>query len=408
MMGRIIRTTPPALKRRILAAVHAVETETINIELSRGRILAETLRAPHPVPEMNRTVMDGYAVRHTDLRDASPKHQVCLRSTENIGAGHAIQNAVPRGSAVRIMTGAPMPPGTDSIVPVEHVRVEGEKVYFERPVERFSDVRRTGSEIRRGQVVLRKGQAIGPAQMAMLAFIDRARVEVHQRPRVAILTTGDELGPVGEARPFGHIPDSNRYGLIGQVESAGCVPVDGGRVGDTPEALLSALKKVTSRADFILTTGGVSAGDFDVVKLLFWKLGGVDLYRLAMKPGKPQAFGQIDGVPFFGLPGNPVSAMVVFDFLVRPGLRKLAGATDIELQGWRATIAEDFRKKTRSWEFPRAIAEEKDGRWRVRPAGSQKSSNLKSMSDADGYLVLSPDAGIPKKGKEVLFVPFPQ
>jgi molybdopterin molybdotransferase len=220
MTGRIIRTSPPALKRRVMSAVHAVGAETISIESSRGRILAESLRAPHPVPEMNRTVMDGYAVRHTDLRSASRKHPVCLIATENIGAGHSIQKAVPRGHAVRIMTGAPLPPGTDSIVPVERVRVEGGKVYFEGPVERFSDVRRTGSEIRRGQVVLRKGQPIGPAQMAMLACIDQARADVYRRPRVAILTTGDELGPVGEKRPFGHIPDSNRYGLIGQVESA--------------------------------------------------------------------------------------------------------------------------------------------------------------------------------------------
>jgi molybdopterin molybdotransferase len=145
-----------------------------------------------------------------------------------------------------------------------------------------------------------------------------------------------------------------------------------------------------------------------VVKILAWKLGGVDVYRLTMKPGKPQAFGRIDGVPFFGLPGNPVSAMVVFDFLVRPALRKLAGATDTELQGWRATIAEDFPKKTRHWEFPRAVAEQDDGRWKVRPVGSQKSGNLKSMSDANGYLVLPPDSGIPKKGKEVLFIPLPQ
>ncbi len=407
MKGRVFESTPPALKKRILSSVRAVKTETIPIETSRGRILAESLRAPHPVPEMDRTVMDGYAVRHTDLRDASSKHPVCLISTENIGAGHAIRKTVPRGHAVRIMTGAPMPPGTDSIVRVERVRVEDDTVYFEQPVAKHKDVRRSGSEIRRNQVVLRRGQTIGPVTMAMLAFIDVPRVKVYRRPRIALLSTGDELGPVGKKRPYGHIPDSNRYGLIGQVESAGCIPVDGGRVGDTPEALLAALKKITRRADFILTTGGVSAGDFDVVKVLFWKVGGVKLYRLKMKPGKPQAFGQIDGVPFFGLPGNPVSAMVVFDFLVRPALRKLAGATDLELQGWRVTIAEDFPKKTRQWEFPRAKATEKDGRWTVRPVASQGSANLKTMSDADGYLVLSPDSEAATKGNEVVFIPMP-
>ena len=273
MKERVLESTPPALKKRILSAVRAVKTETIPIASSRGRILAESLRAPHSVPEMNRTVMDGYAVRHTDLRTASSKHPVCLISTANIGAGHSIRKTVPRGHAVRIMTGAPMPAGTDSIVRMERVRVEGDKVWFEQSVAKYKDVRRSGSEIRRNQVVLRRGQTIGPVQMAMLAFIDLPRVKVYRRPRVALLSTGDELGPVGKKRPYGHIPDSNRYGLIGLVESAGCVPVDGGRVGDTPETLLAALKKVTRRADFILTTGGVSAGDFDVVKVVFWPAG---------------------------------------------------------------------------------------------------------------------------------------
>lgn len=408
MKGRVIETTPPALRRKMMAAVRPVGTETIPIEVSRGRVLAETLRAPRPVPEMARTAMDGYAVRYADLKKASAKHPVCLIATENIGAGHAVEQKIPSGRAVRIMTGAPLPPGTDSIVPVEDVRIEGENVYFKRPVQKHSDVRRPGSEIRSNQVVLRAGQTIGPAQMAMLAFIDLPSVTVYRRPRVALLSTGDELGPVGQKRPYGHIPDSNRYGLIGLVESAGCVPVDGGRSGDSPEALHAALKEITQRADFILTTGGVSAGDFDVVKVLFWQIGGVNLYRLKMKPGKPQAFGEFAGVPFFGLPGNPVSSMVVFDFLVRPVLRKMAGATEIELRGWRVRIGEDFPKKTRLWEFPRATATETDGRWTVYPVGSQRSSNLKSMSDADGYIVLPPDSGSPKKDKTALFVPLPQ
>jgi molybdopterin molybdotransferase len=311
------------------------------------------------------------------------------------------------GQAVRIMTGAPIPPGADSIVPVERVRIQDELVYFDRSAGKHAHIRRVGSEIRKGQLVLKRGSVIGPAEMALLAFFDRPKVKVYRRPRVALLSTGDELGPVGKKRPFGHIPDSNRYGLIGLVESAGCEPVDGGRVGDRPEELLAALKQAARKADFILTTGGVSAGDFDVVKVLFWKLGGVKLYRLRMKPGKPQAFGQIAGIPFFGLPGNPVSCMVVFDFLVRPALRKMAGASDIEMHGWRAKLAEDFPKKTRDWEFPRAIATEKDGRWTVRPVTSQRSSNLKSMVDADGYLVLPPDLGSPKRGASAVFIPLP-
>jgi molybdopterin molybdotransferase len=243
--------------------------------------------------------------------------------------------------------------------------------------------------------------------MAMLAFMDHPRVSVYRRPRVGVISTGDELGPVGRKRPYGHIPDSNRYGLLGLIESAGCAPVDGGSVGDTPEKLLAALKRMRSRVDFILTTGGVSAGDFDVVKVLFQKIGGVDLYRLRIKPGKPQAFGQLWGIPYFGLPGNPVSAMVVFDFLVRPALRKMAGAVDVDLRGIHAEAVRPFPKKSRDWEFPRAIATGEEGRWRVEPTSTQKSSDLMSMVQGTGYVVLPPGCPSPETGTNVLYIPFP-
>ncbi len=351
--------------------------------------------------------MDGYAVRHVDLAGASSTRPVRLILAGEVAAGGYLARKVRRGEAIRIMTGAPLPPGADCVIPVEQSQELDRNVFFSSSPLRLSYVRQAGSEIRRGQLVLSKGDIIGPSQIAMLAFLDRPKVRVFRRPRVGVISTGDELTAVGVRRKRGQIPDSNRYGLLGLIESAGCTPVNGGRVGDHPESLLARIRKILPGVDFIVTSGGVSAGDYDVVKILFLKLGGVSLYRLPIKPGKPQAYGKISGIPFFGLPGNPVSSMVVFDFLVRPALRKMAGAGTIEMPRWRATVARDFPKKTRGWEFPRAIAREANGRWTVRPVSSQKSSNLKSMTDADGYLVLTPQSPLPQQGAEVVFVPLP-
>ena len=405
MKSQVIQISPTTMKRRVLAVVRPVGYERVLIESARGRILGESVKSRHPSPRMHCSAMDGYAVHCQDLAGASKSHPVRLIVAGEIGAGERMRRPLPRNHTVRIMTGAPLPPGGDSVVRLERIRVDGDRILVFERVPRFNDARRAGSEIRPNQIVLTRGCVIGPAQMAMLAFLDRPRVRLYRRPRVGVVSTGDELGAVGQKRPYGHIPDSNRYALLGLVESAGCSPIDGGRVGDQPEALWRRLEKILPRVDFIVTSGGVSAGDHDVVKVLFRGRGGVDLYRLPIKPGKPQAFGKIGRVPFFGLPGNPVSAMLVFDLLVRPALRKLAGAIEIEAPRWTATVMRDFPRKTRSWEFPRAVARQRDGCWQVYPVASQKSSNLKSMTDADGYLVLSPGSPPPIKGAVVVFMP---
>jgi molybdopterin molybdotransferase len=408
MKDRLIKITTPKLRQRVLSAVKTVAVEIIPIESSRGRVLAESVHAPRPLPEMNRSAMDGYAVRHRDLAKASLGSPVALVSVADVAAGRAHRRTIKPGTTVRVMTGAPVPPGADCVVPVEFVKVEGSRVWFDEPAVRLRHLRRAGSEIRKNQLVLKRGEVIGPAQMAMLAMMDQARVKVYRKPKVAILSTGEELGPVGRKRPYGHIPDSNRYALLGLIESAGCEPIDGGRVSDDPRVLRAQLKKLARRAQFIITTGGVSAGDYDVVKILFRELGGVRIYRLPMKPGKPQAFGRMMGIPFFGLPGNPVSCMVVFDFIVRPALRKMAGANDRDLPRYRAMVVRDFPPKSRQWEFQRAVAHETDGHLCVEPVDTQLSANLRSMTEADGYVMLTPEVDRAIKGTEVFFVPLPQ
>lgn len=405
-MSKIHEITFEEMRHRVMAAARPLPTETTTILDARGRVLAESIRATHPVPEFDKSAMDGFAVRVADIAPACCETPISLRVTETIAAGSPSRRKLAPGSAARIMTGAPLPEGADCVIPVEYTRTNNGYVTLRTGFRCGEHVLRKGTDMRKGEVVLEKGTVIGPSQMAMLAMLDRPKVTVYRRPKVGILTTGDELGEVGKRRAPGHIPDSNRYGLIGLVESAGCCPVDGGRCGDDTRELKKALTSLARKCDFVISSGGVSAGDFDVVKILFCAIGGVHLYRLPIKPGKPQAFGRVLGVPYFGLPGNPVSAMVVFDFIVRPALLKMTGRVEIEPPGWSAEAGDEFPRKSRPWEFPRVHAERHQWKWIVRPVKSQRSSDLKSMTDATGYVALPPSQGAPKSGDSVWYIPF--
>jgi len=405
-MSKIHDISFEEMRRRVMAAAGPLPGEKARIVEARGRVLAERIRASEPVPPIDKSAMDGFAVRVADIAPACGEQPVTLRVTETIAAGAYSNKRLARGSAARIMTGAPLPPGADCVVPVEYTRSSNGCVTLRTGFRCGDHVLRKGTDMRKGQTILERGVIIGPSQMAMLAMLDHPTAKVYRRPKVGILTTGDELGEVGKKRAPGHIPDSNRYGLIGLVESAGCIPVDGGRCVDDTRELKRALTSLARRCDFMISSGGVSAGDFDVVKILFCAIGGVNLYRLPIKPGKPQAFGRVQGVPYFGLPGNPVSAMVVFDFIVRPALLKMTGRVEIEPPGWSAEAGSDFPRKSRAWEFPRVHAERDQRRWVVSPVKSQRSSDLKSMTDATGYVALPPSQGSPKAGDNVWYIPF--
>jgi molybdopterin molybdotransferase len=395
-----------AMLSLVTKSIRVTGTELTPIEKSRARILGEDVKAPGPVPAWDKSSMDGFAVRSLDVKRASEKNPAPLTVVVTIPAGQYSDVKLEPGQAARIMTGAPLPAGADCVVRVEDTSEDGEQVEINAAANLGLNVIKAGSEMRKGQTVLRRGTVIGPAQMAMLALLDRPSVKVHKQPRVGVLTTGDELGEVGKKRRAGQIPDSNRYGLLGLVESAGCIPIDAGTCGDEPESLRRALTKFAPRCDFILSSGGVSAGDFDVVKVLFRKIGGVGLYRLPMKPGKPQAFGRVKGVPYFGLPGNPVSCLMVFEVILRRVLRRMAGVAALEVNGRPATATIDFPKKSRAWEFPRVHAVLAGNEWRVTPVRSQRSADLTSMTDATGYLLLGPKVKEVKSGGRVWYIPF--
>ncbi len=405
-MSKILEISFEEMRRRVMASAKPLPGEVVRILDARGRVLKERIRAANPVPALDKSAMDGFAVREADIAPACCERPVTLRVIETIAAGAYSNKRLARGSAARIMTGAPLPRGADCVVPVEYTRANNGFVTLRTGFRCGDHVLHRGTDMRKGQTILERGTIIGPSQMAMFAMLDRPKVSVYRRPRVGILTTGDELGEVGKKRAPGHIPDSNRYGLIGLVESAGCIPVDGGRCGDDTRELKRALTSLARRCDFVISSGGVSAGDFDVVKILFCAIGGVKLYRLPIKPGKPQAFGRLQGVPYFGLPGNPVSAMVVFDFIVRPALLKMTGRVEIEPPGWSSQAEVDFPRKSRAWEFPRVSARRQDRQWLVEPVKSQRSSDLKSMTDATGYVALPPSQGSPRAGDNVWYIPF--
>jgi molybdopterin molybdotransferase len=379
---------------RILSVVSTVGEERVPLLNALDGVLAEDVTATEDNPPFANSAMDGFALRSDDVSDASADRPVPLSIVETIPAGYAPAREVMSGTASRIMTGAMVPAGADAVVMVEKTRVEGNVVFISDKAQRGQHIRPPGESVRAGETILRRGQRIRPAEMAMLAALNVAEPLVFRRPRVAVISTGDELTPLGEPLQPGKIRDSNRYGLYGQVIEAGAEPLDLGIARDDPEVIESRLREGLARADALVTSGGVSVGDYDVVKDVLLKLGELRFWRVAMKPGKPQAFGQALGKPVFALPGNPVSSLVVFELFVRPALRKMAGHTDWFRPTRRAVMAEAIEPDaTGRTNYARVVLTEQDGRLTARPTGSQGSGVLRSLVLANGLAVVEP-AGV--------------
>lgn len=370
-----------------------------------GCVAAAAVTADADVPAWANTAMDGYAVRAEDTTDAP----VELEVVAVLAAGAAPDPARPvgPGQAVRIMTGAPMPPGADSVVIVEWTSpVHGGRVRVDVPVAPGQNVREPGSDVRAGQEVVSPGTLLTPALLGLMASVGRDTVEVHRRPRVGVLSTGDELvEPPAELRT-GQIYDSNRPLLLGLVIEAGCTPVDLGCARDDRGAIAAALESGLDRCDAVLLSGGVSVGDFDFVKDVFGRLGAARSWDVAMKPGKPLAWGLLRGRPVFGLPGNPVSAAVSFEVFARPALRLLAGHAEPVPPTVAAVAGEDFGRRPDGKVHlvrARATREGPDGRLHVRSAGGQGSHMLAALA-AGNALVVVPDGSGVSAGETVQVV----
>ena len=391
-------------RSRILEQVEAVAgRDRLELRDALGRVLAEPISALIDVPNHTNSAMDGYAVRAADL--VEPKAR--LREVGESFAGHPFDGKVGPGECVRIMTGAVLPDGADSVVMQERTERDGDVVTFAQACETGANVRAAGEDVARGQTVLAAGHRIGSADLGVLASVGAAEIEVLRRARVAFFSTGDEIVPVGEPLSPGKIHDSNRHTLFGLLSELGVEIHDLGIVPDVPEALDEALQRA-AQFDAVLTTGGVSVGAADYVLEALEKAGSVGFWQVAMKPGRPLAFGHLDKALFFGLPGNPVSAMVTFMQLVRPALVKLAGARPAPMLAFEVPTRLAIRKKAGRREFQRGRLVSGDQGMVVEPFGHQGSGVLRSMSAANCLINLAPDQGNVEAGARVTVEPFAQ
>ncbi|MBI5658567.1 MAG: molybdopterin molybdotransferase MoeA [Nitrosomonadales bacterium] len=391
------------LIRKFLAA--PLEQESIALSDALRRTLAEDILSPMNVPPHDYSAMDGYAVRHADLENAPRK----LKIGGSAFAGHAYTGKIAAGECVRIMTGALIPDGCDCVVMQENVKVEGTTVEVADGHRPGENIRLTGEDIARGATVLARGQAIRPAEMGLLASLGFGKVAVYRKLRIALLSTGDELQQPGTPLVAGRIYDSNRYTLMGMLGDLGVDTIDMGAVRDDRASLKAALLDAAGRADAIISSGGVSVGEADYVKQLLDEIGEVVFWKIAMKPGKPLAYGKIGTSHFFGLPGNPVAVMVTFQQFVRDALRVLMGqqpGPPLELQ---AICAGSIRKVPGRTEFQRGILGHDDnGGLIVRTTGEQGSGILSSMSKANCFIVLPATQGNVGAGSTVQVQPFSQ
>jgi molybdopterin molybdotransferase len=391
-------------QNHILAQVERpVPPEIVAITDALGRVTLEDVRAPFDVPPADNSAVDGYAFASAAL-EASPSRE--LRVIADLPAGSVFDGALGAGQTLRIMTGAPMPAGADTVCPQELVVRTGDRVTISPEIDKGVNVRARGEDVPAGAVVVAAGSVLRPQEIGVVASLGRRQLLVSQRPRVALLSTGDEVAEPGRPRAAGQIYDSNRFTLQGLVSQAGGDVVDLGIVPDVREVLRARLLEAAAIAEVVITSGGVSVGVYDLVKDVLGEIGGVDFWQVAMQPGRPLAFGRIGKAHFFGLPGNPVASMLTFMLFVRPALYKLAGRRQVFPDTWEARAAEPMRKRTGRREFKRGIVEYRDGDWQVRMTGPQGSGILSSMVAGNCLIVLDEDRGDVAAGERVLVEPF--
>jgi molybdopterin molybdotransferase len=386
-----VLTVEDALEQ-ILGRVRPLETERVDLFAALGRALAETIVSSRVIPPWPNSSMDGYALRAADTGAASAGGQTELSVVGKVAAGSLPTRPIRAGEAMRIFTGAPLPQGADAVVPQEDVDAAGDRVRIRHRVEPGAFVRPVGEDVRRGDVVLEPGHTLRAAEIGMLATLGYAQVTVVRRPRVAILSTGSELADLGTEPGPGQIPNTNTYSLMAQVLEAGAEPINLGVASDQLDAIEERLGWGRG-ADALVSSAGVSVGELDHVKEAMIRLGAeLHLWRVSMRPGKPITFGSLGERPVFGLPGNPVSAMVTFELFVRPALRRMAGHRALHRPRVRARALEIIRNPGARRGYLRVtLGDGKDG-YGARLTGDQGSAILRSMVAADGLAVVPGDS----------------
>ncbi|MDH3260037.1 MAG: molybdopterin molybdotransferase MoeA [Acidimicrobiia bacterium] len=389
----------PEARREVLAAVPALPPVSVQLLEASGLVLAEPVLAPHDVPPFKNSAMDGYAVRADDVREAP----VVLAVVEDLPAGYVATSSVGPGAAIRIMTGAPIPEGADAVVRVEDTEPRHGKVWVGSSVLAGTNIRAAGGDVVAGTRVFEAGERLGAAHLGVLASLGVANPIVRRRPRVAILSTGDEvMSPDVVVLQPGQIRDTNRMVLNSLLLDLGAEVLDLGIVRDDADLLAATLNRAAIEADAILTSGGVSMGEYDLVKAVLRDLGRISFWQVAMQPGKPFAFGLLNGTPFFGLPGNPVSVMVAYEQFARPALLHMMGATNLFRPRIRGRMLQPVDTNPDKVVFLRVRAGVDDtGEWAAELSGGQLSNMLSAMAYGNAFAVIPVGTGAVEAGDEV-------
>lgn len=390
---------------KVLGYVDVLEEEERPLLDSLGQVLAEDIISSIDVPPLDNSAMDGYAVRAEDTRGASQNSPQCLQVIDTVAAGSISQYEVKPGTAIRIMTGAPVPNGADSVVQFEntnetHREADSSEIGILAEARPGLNIRRAGEDITRESLVLRKGTIIRPAETGVLASLGRRLVRVIRRPVIAILATGDELVDISQPLPPGKIYNSNTYSLAALVHRYGGIPKLLGIALDNEESLSAKFRQGLD-SDMLITIGGVSVGDYDVVKDVLAKEGEITFWRVRMKPGKPLAFGRIKGTPHLGLPGNPVSAMITFELFGRPAILKMMGKNITSRPTTQAIIENPVVNNDGRRIFARVIVEKREDQYYARLTGPQGSGVLTSMALANGLVIIPEDKARVEAGEIV-------
>jgi molybdopterin molybdotransferase len=402
--GDSLMSGAEALDRIRTATLPLPETETVPLKDSGGRILAEPLIADCDVPPHDNAAVDGYAVYFADL---TPDRPSALPVTGRAAAGHPLGRAARHGEAIRIFTGAPMPEGPDTVLMQEDCRAEGDMVTLPPGIKRGANRRARGEDVRAGATVLDAGCRLRPQDVGIAAALGRTALPVYRRLKVALFSTGDEVREPGTNLPPGTIYDANRYTLMALCTGLGCIVDDLGILADDAGAVRDAIGAAARTHDVVLTSGGMSVGDEDHVKAAVEAQGSLHFWRLAIRPGRPVALGQVGGVPFVGLPGNPVAVMVTFVLLARPLLLRLSGASAIAPRLYRVASGFAYAKKASRAEYLRARLERgEDGAWVAQKYARDGAGILSSLVAADGLVAIAEGVTQVTAGSPVDFLPF--
>ncbi|MEW6103711.1 MAG: gephyrin-like molybdotransferase Glp [bacterium] len=389
-------------QRIILESIPALPEEIIDIASSLNRVLSYDIFSDIDIPSCNLSAMDGYALISSDVKGASEDNPIRLEVLEEIPAGAISKKEIKNGFASKIMTGAMLPEGADSVIMVEYTEAMGQSIMIKKETKPYENVIQRGENIKNGELLLEKGRIIGSSEIGILASLGIKNVKAIKQPKIAVLATGNEIVDIDSELLKGKTRNINTYTLSAQIQEAGAIPIDLGIGRDDKKDISLKIERGLKSADMLITSGGVSVGDYDITRNVLEDMGLiVKFHKVAMRPGKPTLFGIIREKPFFGLPGYPVSCIVCFEILVRPAILKMGGRKNLERQIIKAILGEDIRKKTDRRSYLRVSLKKKDGIFEARLTGNQGSSVLNSMVKADGLLIAEKDVGFIPCGSRV-------